>query len=101
MRKFAYLAASAAIAAATTIALPAQAASGVKVGVLTCSEQEGWGLILGGSQHLNCRFDPSSGGPSAFYTGHVSKLGLDIGHTKGGTLSWVVFAPSSNLDAGA
>lgn len=101
MKKFAFLAASAVIAAATSVALPAQAASGVKVGVLSCSEQAGWGLILGGSQHLNCRFDPSSGGPSSFYTGHVSKLGLDIGHIKGGTLSWIVFAPSSNLDPGA
>jgi hypothetical protein len=100
MKNFAILAASAAIAVATTIALPAQAASGVKVGVLTCNEQSGWGLILGGSQRLNCRFDPASGEPSSFYSGHVSKLGLDIGHISGGTLSWVVFAPSSDLAPG-
>jgi hypothetical protein len=93
--------ATAAVTAATWFALPAQAANGVEVGVLKCSEQEGWGLILGGSQALNCRFDPNNGRPSEWYTGHVSKLGLDIGHTKGGTITWAVIAPASNLDPGA
>jgi hypothetical protein len=79
--------------------VPAQAASGVKVGVLTCSEAPSTGFIIGSSADLSCRFDPSDG-RSQMYTGHVSKLGLDIGHLKGGTLTWAVFAPASNLKPG-
>jgi hypothetical protein len=99
--RFALTLATAALTAATWLSLPAQAASGVDVGVLKCSEQEGWGFIIGGSQGLNCRFDPNNGAPSEWYTGHVSKLGLDIGHTKGGTITWAVIAPASNLNPGA
>ena len=100
-KRFALALATATVAASTALALPAQAADGVKIGVLTCAEQEGWGYIIGGSQRLNCRFDPNGGAPSEWYTGHVSKLGLDIGHVNGGTITWAVFAPASNLDPGA
>ena len=77
----------------------AHAASGIKVGVLTCSESPSTGFIIGSSADLNCRFDPSVG-RRQLYSGHVSKLGLDIGHLKGGTLTWAVFAPASNLKPG-
>ena len=100
-KRFALTLATAALAAGVSMSLPAQAANGVQIGVLTCGEQEGWGYIIGGSQRLNCRFDPSSGAPSEWYTGHVSKLGLDIGHVDGGTITWAVFAPASNLNPGA
>jgi len=100
-KRFTLALATVALAASTAMAVPAQAANGVKLGVLTCSEQEGWGYIIGGSQRLNCRFDPNSGAPSEWYTGHVSKLGLDIGHVSGGTITWAVFAPASNLNPGA
>jgi hypothetical protein len=100
-KRFALTLATAALTAASLFALPAQAANGVKIGVLNCSEQEGWGYIIGGSQRLNCRFDPNNGGPSEWYTGHVSKLGLDIGHTEGGNITWAVIAPASNLNPGA
>lgn len=94
------LALASAMLAAGAFAVPAQAADGVKIGVLTCSEQEGWGYIIGSSQRLNCRFD-NNNGTSDFYTGRVSDLGLDIGHTKGGTITWDVFAPASNMAPGA
>jgi hypothetical protein len=100
MKTLALTIASAALAI-SAFALPAQAADGVKVGTLRCGEQASWGLILGSSRHLNCRFDPDNGGPPEWYTGHIAKLGLDIGHTKRGTLTWVVVAPSSNLAPGA
>ncbi len=90
--RFALAIASAALASAM-LALPAQAASGVKVGVLTCSEAPAWGYIIGSSQRLNCRFEQDYG-PATFYTGHLSKLGLDIGRIDGGTLTWAVFAPA-------
>src|SRR2546423_6005154 len=100
MKKLALTIASAALAV-SAFALPAQAADGVKVGTLTCSEQASWGFIVGSSRRLNCRFDPSNAGPTEWYTGHVSKLGLDIGHAKAGVLTWVVFAPASNVRPGA
>jgi hypothetical protein len=99
--KLALVFAAAALAAGSAFALPAQAApGGVKIGVLTCSESPGWGFVIGGSQRLNCRFTDTNGF-SSFYTGHVSKLGLDIGHTRGGVITWAVFAPSSNMAPGA
>ena len=99
--KLALALAAGALAASTAFALPVQAQpAGVKIGVLTCSESSGWGFIIGGSQHLNCRFTDNSGF-SSFYKGHVAKLGLDIGHTKGGVISWAVFAPSSDMRPGA
>ena len=90
--------ASAAVALSVSMA-PAQAASGVKVGVLNCSQAPSTGFIIGSSADLSCRFDAADG-RSTFYTGHVSRLGLDIGHISGGTLTWAVFAPASNLGPG-
>jgi len=100
MKKLALSIASAALAVSAFAALPAQAADGVKVGMLTCREQASWGFIIGSSRRLNCRFDPSNGGSTEWYTGHVSKLGLDLGHTKDGVITWGVIAPSSNLKPG-
>lgn len=98
--KFALALATAALAASTAFTLPAQAQpAGIKIGVLNCSESPGWGFIIGGSQHLNCRFTDNYG-YSSFYTGHISKLGLDIGHTRSGVITWAVFAPASNVAPG-
>ena len=91
--------ASAALALSASL-VPAQAESGVKVGVLTCNEQAGWGYIIGSSKRLNCRFD-SDYGPTEHYTGHVSKLGLDLGYTNSAVLTWAVVAPESNVEPGA
>ena len=91
---------AAALAAGTCLALPAQAESGVQIGVLTCNEQPGWGYIIGSSQGLNCRFEQDNG-PTVFYTGRLSKVGIDIGRINGGTLTWAVFAPASNMAPGA
>jgi hypothetical protein len=99
-KTFALTIASAALALSTTLAIPAQATSGVKIGVLTCSQEPGWGFIIGSSKELNCRFDPNNG-PSEHYTGSVSKLGIDIGYTKGAVLTWAVVAPESNTRPGA
>jgi len=90
-----------ALAAATTFGLSAQAQpAGIKIGVLTCNESSGWGYIIGGSQHLGCRFTDNNG-YSSLYTGHIAKLGLDLGHTDGGVMTWAVFAPSSDIRPGA
>jgi len=81
------------------LAAPAQAA-GVKVGVLTCNVQGGWGFILGSSKEVNCSF-VGNRGYSEHYVGNISKVGVDIGFTKGGVLIWDVIAPESNVRPGA
>ena len=78
---------------------PAQAA-GVKVGVLTCNVDSGWGYILGSSKDIRCNYVPNKGFGER-YTGDISKVGVDIGYTKGGVLIWDVIAPSSDMKPGA
>lgn len=86
---------SALAAAAMMAAMPAHAA-GVKVGVLTCDVESGWGYILGSQKDLNCAFKAMNGQVS-MYTGDITKLGVDIGYTKGGVMIWDVVAPSKDL----
>jgi hypothetical protein len=87
------------LALGTAFAAPAQAA-GVKVGVLTCNVDSGWGYILGSSKDIRCNYVPNSGFGEHYY-GNIAKVGVDIGYTKGGVLIWSVIAPSSDLKPGA
>ena len=87
------------LALGTAFAAPAQAA-GVKVGVLTCNVESGWGYILGSSKDIRCNYVPNSGLGEHYY-GNIAKVGVDIGFTKGGVLIWSVIAPTSDLKPGA
>ena len=87
------------LAATAYFAAPAEAA-GIKVGVLTCNVQGGWGFILGSSKEVNCSFVPNKG-YGEHYVGDISKIGVDIGYTRGGVLIWDVIAPSSDMRPGA
>lgn len=78
---------------------PAQAA-GVKVGVLTCNVDGGWGMILGSSKDVHCTYAGDNGFVER-YDGSVGKLGVDIGYTSSGTITWNVIAPASNMGPGA
>jgi Protein of unknown function (DUF992) len=80
---------------------PAQAQSGVRVGTLNCNVAGGWGFILGSSKALRCVFSPGPGGHPEHYSGTITKIGVDIGYTKGGVLIWGVFAPTTNIGVGA
>ncbi|HEV7689499.1 MAG TPA: DUF992 domain-containing protein [Hyphomonadaceae bacterium] len=85
----------AAMLAAGLMAAPANAA-GVRVGTLTCDIEGGWGYVLGSQKDLNCALKTSNGMVS-HYTGDITKLGIDIGYTKAGTLIWAVIAPSKDM----
>src|SRR3569832_604394 len=88
-------------AALVALAGSAQAAPrGVKVGTLTCNVASGWGFVFGSSKDLHCNFRPN-GHQGEHYVGSISKFGVDIGYTEGGVLVWGVFAPSSDVRAGA
>lgn len=92
-KKLSALIAAAAVAGSTFL-LPAEAA-GVKVGVLSCNVDGGWGLILGSSKEVNCTFSTSA--TQERYHGRITKVGVDIGFTKGGVMIWDVLAPTSSL----
>ena len=86
-----------AIAALLTLGLAAspafaKQASGVKIGVLSCDVSAGVGMIIASSRTLKCKFDRAVGG-TEYYTGTIERLGLDVGFTGKGVMSWVVFAP--------
>jgi hypothetical protein len=73
-------------------AAPAEAKSGVNVGVLSCTVEGGVGLILGSSKSASCVFQKTGGGRER-YRGRIGKIGLDIGVTGKAYISWAVFAP--------
>jgi len=91
-----------AIVGAAVIAPPAIAgeSAGVKVGVLTCHEAQGWGFVFGSSRTMNCVF--SSGAEhTEYYRGRISKFGVDVGYQRAAVLVWTVFAPTTNVAPGA
>ena len=90
----------AALSLGVAMAIPHAEAAGVKVGVLNCNVAEGYGFILGSSKNVRCTYVPNNG-RAEHYMGSISKVGVDIGYTKGGLLVWAVIAPSSDMKPGA
>ena len=90
MKGYWSMAAAVALAAMAGSAEPA-AAQRIKAGVLTCDVSAGLGFIIGSSKSLTCSFAPDQPGPPEFYSGVISKFGLDIGGTTGGVMVWAVF----------
>jgi len=89
------------LASALALTSAADAAvQGVKVGVLTCNIDSGWGYVFGSSKDLHCRYHPNRGMDDR-YVGSISKFGLDIGYTSSATLVWDVVAPASDMRPGA
>ena len=84
---------------AALMAPAAAQAGGLKVGTLTCNVAGGWGKILGSSHRVNCTFTPSHYAPER-YVGHITKIGVDIGYRRSGTIVWGVFAPTDRLGRG-
>ncbi len=76
------------------------APSGVKVGVLTCHVESGWGYVLGSSKDMHCEYRPNHGDEDR-YAGNISKFGVDIGYTSSAVIYWDVVAPSSDIRPGA
>jgi hypothetical protein len=96
MRKFALAAAAAMGLVAAT---PAPAATGVKVGMLTCHIDGGVGLIIVSSKTLECEYRAGTG-RRELYQGTIRKLGVDIGVTANSALVWAVFAPGKTKRGG-
>jgi len=101
LKKALQMTAGAAVVTLCTAVSSAQAAPhGVKVGTLTCHVASGWGFIFGSSRDLRCNFRPNHH-EGERYSGSISKFGVDLGYTEDGVILWAVFAPSSDVRAGA
>ena len=99
MGKFAAFAAVTA-AALTAVTAAAQPRERIQAGALACDISGGIGLIIGSQRTLNCSFTSSLPGPVEFYVGTLTKFGVDLGVTSGGSMVWLVYAPT-NRPAGA
>ncbi len=66
----------------------------IETGVLECSGEGGWGLILGSQKTMRCIFSNAQGKPLGFYDAKITKYGLDIGKTGKTSMIWAVFAPA-------
>ena len=58
-------------------------------GMLSCKMAPTIGLIIGSQQRMSCEFK-SDRGASEYYTGVMSRIGLDLGITAGGAMGWAV-----------
>ena len=67
----------------------------VRAGVLNCDISAGLGLIIGSQRTVNCLFTPDVPGPQEGYFGTITKFGLDLGATAGGSLVWAVYADTN------
>jgi Protein of unknown function (DUF992) len=53
--------------------------------------------VLGSRQDMRCTFVETTTGRQYRYSGRIRRVGVDVGVTRGGTLSWGVFARNSQI----
>jgi hypothetical protein len=66
-----------------------------QVGTLACDVSGGIGLIIGSQRSMNCTFTPAGPGPAEYYTGSITKIGIDIGITTAASLVWAVHSSTT------
>ena len=99
MRPRRFLAAFNATALICATALPARAER-FRIGRLLCASSPRVGLVLGSSQSLRCVFHAINSPRHYVYVGRIRRVGLDLGVTSAGMLSWAVFARNSRIGPG-
>ena len=99
MKRFLVVASLALLALASPTHTKAQ--SWTQVGVLTCRLNPSIGFVIAGHQSMECTYQPAGPFPPQLYQGALNMVGLNIGVTAGGILSWTVFAPTTGMPAGA
>jgi len=83
-------------------AAPASAqTSGIRIGRLTCNTGPSVGLIIGSRQNLRCVFRSARSGKRYYYSGTMTRFGLDLGVSAAGRLFWTVFARTMHVGHGA
>jgi Protein of unknown function (DUF992) len=98
MRRKNLLGALGAVVVSCIITSPADAQL-FRAGRLLCFSSARIGLIVGSSQSLRCEFHATTG-HRYIYTGRIRRVGIDIGATSGGILSWLVLAKNSRVGPG-
>jgi hypothetical protein len=98
-----YCAAFLALGAVTAISAPAaaQQPGSTRVGLLRCQMAPTVALVVASHQKMRCDFKPDNGGPPESYSGHINRIGLDVGIKGGGIMAWAVIAPTTGLQAHA
>jgi len=91
-----FLAAGLSLIAGPTSAIEAR----IEAGTLTCDVEGGSGFILGSKKEMVCSFIGVDGFTEN-YIGTVRKFGIDIGSTEKTKITWIVFAPTTELESGA
>jgi len=82
------------LAQTETVKDPAEI-EGQRLGVLECTIEGGWGMLLGSSKDVGCEFKRTDGTVD-IYTGSLDKIGLDIGKTERAYMTWLVFTTNAN-----
>src|SRR5262252_3211196 len=82
------------------LALGTPAQADVRIGVMTCDMDSGFGYVLGSSRDLHCTFVPGAGA-AEHYAGTISKFGVDIGYVQNAVIVWTVVAPTVALPSGS
>ena len=82
-----------ALAALALLVLAAPAQARVRAGMLRCHVSPGVGYVVGSQKSLFCTFR-SVRGWREHYEGVITRLGLDVGYTRGGEVAWAVYAPT-------
>ena len=101
LRKAVFVAALAAASLGLVQSRPAEAqGSYVKAGVLTCAVNPGIGLIITSTKTMSCTFVPDFRGPE-YYSGRMTRVGLDIGITGATVIVWAVLASVKGFPVGA
>jgi hypothetical protein len=72
-----------------------------KAGLLVCNTAVSIGLIIGSQQKLSCTFTPDNSGVPENYYGTINRIGIDLGFSGGGIMSWAVLAPTNGYLRGA
>jgi hypothetical protein len=100
LKRFLIVAAFALVALASPAGTQAQPAW-TQVGVLTCRLNPSIGFVIAGHQSMECTYQPAGPFPPQPYQGAFNMIGLNVGVSAGGILSWTVFAPTTGMPAGA
>ncbi|MGY4504011.1 hypothetical protein ACVWYH_007968 [Bradyrhizobium sp. GM24.11] len=88
------------VSALLCAAAPSSRAEPFRVGRLLCASTPRVGLVLGSAQELRCVFHAINPPRQYIYEGRIRRVGLDLGVTSAGTLSWAVFARNSRIGPG-
>jgi hypothetical protein len=89
-------------AAMVAVGTPAAQTQGyTRTGVLRCDLKPTIGLVLGSRQRMTCRFQSERSGMRETYSGTITRLGIDLGFTAGGVMSWAVLTQTAGTGRGA